>query len=348
MRNAWRRPPPGRPALHRHAGGERDHVQPRRADAGVRPVDEPGALSRQQDVVRAHVVVQERIARQRVGDGVLDRHQRIQMASRPFVHPVEPGRPFVAERRQLRSPRKRSPAMPTTDAGSGDGVSVSASSSIAATTRSSSSGRHGWVGWRPSTSSKRRRTQPLVVFVVGAPARPWIPAFAVLTRLFAGTTVLFWSLVVGQGSLVVGPEQARRRRGIGQAGRYADLAPVDRRRVGVGFGADGLGEDAAAVGRGQPRRYSGREAGGLRYGADYFAAEPAFDLAPDAPGEVRPVQSGAAVRGSLSLLHCTPSSAAATGGTSPAGRSRRTCAWRARPRSTRGRRARSTSAGGPR
>ena len=38
----------------------------------------------------------------------------------------------------------------------------------------------------------------------------------------------------------------------------------------------------------------------------------------------------------------------ATGGTSPAARSHPTCAWRARPRSTRGRRARSTSAGGPR
>ena len=80
-------------------------------------------------------------------------------------------------------------------------------------------------------------------------------------------------------------------------------APVERRRVGVGLGPDGLGEDAAPVGRGQPRRYSGREAGGLRYSADYFAAEPAFDLAPDAPGQVRPVQSGTTVRRRLSLLH---------------------------------------------
>ena len=226
------------------------------------------------------------------------------MAQRPFVHPVEPGRPFVAE------PTPASESQETFARHADDGrgqrrrrqrlgelfhrrdhavelVGTPRLSGMAAV-HVLEEEQHPPAG---SLVELTLRDTAMVAMrrFPGWGAHPWIPAFA-------GMTVV-------QGSLVVGPQQARRRGRVGQAGRYADLAAVERRRVGVGLGPDGLGEDAAAVVRGQPRRHSGREAGGLRYSADYFAAEPAFDLAPDAPGQVRPVQPGAPVGRGLSLLY---------------------------------------------
>ena len=54
--------PRRRPTLHRDARQKEEQVEPRRADAGVRPVDEDHALGREQDVVGPDVTVDERPA----------------------------------------------------------------------------------------------------------------------------------------------------------------------------------------------------------------------------------------------------------------------------------------------
>src|ERR1051325_4072157 len=74
-----------RPALHRDAREEGEQVAPWRAETDVRPVDEDAPLRREQDVVRAHVGVEQRSARRRVFPLRLEARKRLQPPGCPGV-----------------------------------------------------------------------------------------------------------------------------------------------------------------------------------------------------------------------------------------------------------------------
>ena len=155
-------------ALQRDAGQHEREVEPRRADARVRPVDEPDpvlVVGVDHDVVGAQVAVHE---------GVPGAHaQRLLLPADQLldVRPAPSGRGRRRARRtcccvlgssacSLRQPVKSSASWSSVRGswcpGSG---SASASAPTASATARRSSGVHGSSGERPCTTSKPRITQ---------------------------------------------------------------------------------------------------------------------------------------------------------------------------------------------
>ena len=74
---------------------ERDHIQPGGAKACVRPIEKPDLVGGQQQIVGAHVEVQQGVADDRVWSTGLEIGQRLQVALRPGVQLAPVGCMFV-------------------------------------------------------------------------------------------------------------------------------------------------------------------------------------------------------------------------------------------------------------
>ena len=149
---------PDRPASRRSA---RTTAGPPTAapDPGVRPVDHQHGVVGQQQVVGAQVLVEQRrpgppTRRSPPASPASRCCRRVQTSRRSMA-----ARSAAASAQPLPLSRTRSPASPSQSAAIGDGVRRSARASSATITRSSSSGRHGTAGWRPSMSSNARTNQ---------------------------------------------------------------------------------------------------------------------------------------------------------------------------------------------
>lgn len=88
-----RRKPPQRrlrlrPPLHGDAGREGHEVDPRRADAGVRPVDHEDLARSQEEVVGANIKMEERVALDRRRGPRFEGSKGREMATRPGVQAI--------------------------------------------------------------------------------------------------------------------------------------------------------------------------------------------------------------------------------------------------------------------
>ena len=149
------------PTLEHDRGRPGDEVEDRRADGGVRPVDEHGAGLTDEDVVRANVPVDQRLPVDRFGP------TRFELRQAGEVHPRTTGRAPMCPSQTASSAQPPKSFWKASRAGSrcaaGLGVSVSWTSSRAFTTASSSARSHGCRGTLPSIASKASATHAAVV-----------------------------------------------------------------------------------------------------------------------------------------------------------------------------------------
>ncbi len=246
-----------RASLHPHARDEERHIQPRRADPGVRPVDDQHSLVGDEQIVGPQIEMEQRVAGNRLRSTQLPAPS----TTRGYAAPSHPARLGARTRSAATSRSGRCPSfsvVPANALSSGDGVSASDRPTIASTTRSSSSVVHGGQA--------------------RVPRHPRTPALPSRRRLRRATTA-----VAGRVRHLAAPQ------------RYC-LTPMKLRRLRVRCRTHCLAEDTLPVRGRQPGGNTGRKSTGLRPRRNDAAAQPTIDGSAQMVRQVRPLEPNACCR----------------------------------------------------